>query len=106
MDIPRILQKIRPGASWQIGDIYETLEWTDEVQKKPTLEEIEIGALVFEEDFKRERIAYKILSDPEYPMPYDMIKAMWLYLTTNDKSKIEFLSQKIEQINSKFNSKE
>ena len=37
MDIIHAVHSLRPGASWFInGDAYEGLEWTDEVQTKPT----------------------------------------------------------------------
>ena len=40
--IAAILQKIRPGASWNLnGDSYDGLEWLDENQVKPTPVEIE-----------------------------------------------------------------
>lgn len=40
MDIPSILQSIRPGETWElIGDEYDGLVWTD-TTKKPTLDEL------------------------------------------------------------------
>ena len=42
VSIPIALQNIRPGATWRVSDNdYDTLEWTDEVQSKPTREEVE-----------------------------------------------------------------
>ncbi len=39
--IDAILRKIRPGATWNLdGDTYEGLQWTDPLQVKPTLAEI------------------------------------------------------------------
>jgi hypothetical protein len=60
MDIPAILQQIRPGASWYLaGESYEGLEWRDEVQSKPTLNEIEaawpLGPLASDINAERER---------------------------------------------------
>ena len=46
--IPDALQALRPGAQWVLrGDSYDGLEWLDEVQTKPTEEEVndEIAAL-------------------------------------------------------------
>lgn len=41
MDIPVILQSIRPGASWTLnGDDYAGLDWLDD-SPKPTLAELE-----------------------------------------------------------------
>lgn len=41
MDIPAVLNVIRPGAAWSLnGDTYEGLTWLDD-SEKPTLDEIE-----------------------------------------------------------------
>ena len=40
--ITKALSDIRPKTEWSlIGDSYEGLEWLDQLQTKPTLEEIE-----------------------------------------------------------------
>jgi hypothetical protein len=42
MDIPTILQSIRPGASWSLnGDGYAGLVWMDVNSNKPTLAELQ-----------------------------------------------------------------
>ena len=43
--LPEILFRLRPGAKWRLPDIhdYETLEWNDESQTKPTLEELTVN---------------------------------------------------------------
>lgn len=40
--LPEVLVRVRPGAKWKLADIhdYKTLEWIDENQTKPTLEEL------------------------------------------------------------------
>ena len=43
MDIALAVQQCRPGAEWLCGETYESLEWLDAVQAKPTLEELEIA---------------------------------------------------------------
>ena len=46
--IPDALQALRPGAEWVLrGNTYDGLEWLDQVQTKPTEEEVndEIAAL-------------------------------------------------------------
>lgn len=41
MDIPAVLQSIRPGAAWTLnGDSYDGLDWLDD-SPKPTLAELE-----------------------------------------------------------------
>lgn len=44
MNIPKILNAIRPSASWSCSGTYATLVWHDTVQTKPTLTEIEAAA--------------------------------------------------------------
>ena len=41
--LPEVLVRLRPGAKWKLIDIndYETLEWGDTSQTKPTMEECE-----------------------------------------------------------------
>jgi hypothetical protein len=42
MNIPVILNMIRPGARWVLnGESYDGLVWLDEGQAKPTLQEIQ-----------------------------------------------------------------
>jgi hypothetical protein len=43
--LPEVLVRVRPGAKWRLPDIhdYETLEWNDESQTKPTLEELTVN---------------------------------------------------------------
>jgi len=40
MDIPKVVQHIRPGAEWSCGDTYESLTWNGP-GKKPTLADIQ-----------------------------------------------------------------
>lgn len=40
-DIPSALLALRPGASWcLVGEDYSGLEWNDEIQTKPTEQEV------------------------------------------------------------------
>jgi hypothetical protein len=42
INIPNALQILRPGAQWVLrGDTVEDLEWNDNIQTKPTQEEID-----------------------------------------------------------------
>jgi hypothetical protein len=52
--IPDALQVLRPGAEWVLrGNEYSGLEWLDQVQTKPTEEEVqdEITTLTLQEPF-------------------------------------------------------
>ncbi len=66
MNIPKILITIRPGASWSLrGDTYEDLEWHDEVQVKPTLQEMEDAQADLDDLSYRDQraVAYPPLGD-------------------------------------------
>ena len=40
--ITKALKDLRPNAEWSlVGDSYEGLEWLDQLQSKPSLEEVE-----------------------------------------------------------------
>lgn len=42
MRLADVLQELKPGAEWvAYGDTYEDIVWLDEVQLKPTKEEVE-----------------------------------------------------------------
>jgi hypothetical protein len=45
MNIPLILNSIRPKAAWSLSGDFDTLVWLDTAQTKPTLAEISAGAL-------------------------------------------------------------
>ena len=56
MDIPAVLGKIRPGASWGMlgpSNDYNSLDWRDKKQKKPTLKEIEAAWPEVEAEIQR-----------------------------------------------------
>jgi len=40
MDIPQVIQHIRPGAEWSCGDTYESIIWNGQGEK-PTLAELQ-----------------------------------------------------------------
>ncbi len=76
MDIVSAVQSLRPKASWMLnGDEYEGLEWLDEIQTKPTKEEInqEIERLKAE----HERTEYQRQRAPEYPSIGDQLDALF-----------------------------
>jgi len=76
MDIIHAVHSLRPGASWFInGDDYEGLEWVDEIQSKPTEDEIaqEIERLKAE----HERTEYQRQRKPEYPPIGDQLDALF-----------------------------
>ena len=69
--IPDALQALRPGAEWVLrGNEYSGLEWLDQVQQKPTEQEVndEIARLTAELPNKiakeNRAAAYKLEADP------------------------------------------
>jgi len=86
--LPEILFRLRPGAKWRLPDIhdYETLEWNDESQTKPTLEELTVNyqELIDAQPFKyfrEERNKRLDQSDKyivaDYPHPTPEKKQEW-----------------------------
>jgi hypothetical protein len=76
MDIGSALQFLRPKASWMLnGDTYDSLEWLDKTQTKPTEDEInqEIERLRAE----HERTQYQRQRVPEYPSITDQLDALF-----------------------------
>lgn len=50
MDLPAVLQHLRPGETWVCGETYETLQWTD-ATPAPTLAECEAAWKEIERDY-------------------------------------------------------
>mgnify|MGYP003347196667 FL=1 len=75
-DIVNALLTLRPNAKWFMnGDEYEGLVWEDEIQSKPTKEEIlaEVEKLKqkwIDEEYRRKRA-------PEYPRLEDQLDALF-----------------------------
>ena len=69
MNIPKILQEIRPGADWTLtGTGYGGLNWTDSIQSKPSLQEITNAEVI---------VLYKENRKAEYPPIEDQLDALW-----------------------------
>lgn len=76
MDITKAIISLRPGASWSIsGEDYEGLEWTDEVQTKPTEEEIQEELQRLQTEYEAKE--YQRQRAPEYPDIKDQLDAIW-----------------------------
>lgn len=65
------IQNLRPNSKWIVGTTYESLEWLDEEQSKPTKEEIEAEITRLEEEYKSKE--YARLREAEYPPITDYI---------------------------------
>ena len=74
--IVEALESLRPGARWSLdGDTYEGLEWLDEIQSKPTEEEVEIEALRFQDEYEVKE--YQRQRVFEYPAIGDQLDALF-----------------------------
>ena len=74
--IVEALESLRPGARWSLdGDTYEGLEWLDEIQSKPTEEEVEIEALRFQDEYEVKEYQRQRVS--EYPAIGDQLDALF-----------------------------
>lgn len=74
--IAKALTSLRPKAKWTLrGDTYEGLEWLDENQTKPSLEEINAEIARLQAEY--EATAYQRKRQPEYPPIGDQLDALW-----------------------------
>jgi hypothetical protein len=74
--ITKALASLRPNASWVIeGFTYDGIQWLDEVQTKPTLEEVnaEIARLQADYDAKQ----YQRDRANEYPSIVDQLDTLY-----------------------------
>ena len=87
--IPEVLVRLRPGAKWRVKDIhdYESIEWNDTSQTKPSIEECENMFV----QLKSERIMDNIRTHrntllektdkyivADFPHPTEETKQAWL----------------------------
>jgi len=99
---PKIVQKLRPGATgWIIrgNPSYECLEWDDENYSKPTEEEwnAELDNLIKEfndNEYKRGRVS-------EYPPLEDFVDAYY-WMQKGDSSKMDIYIMKCDEIKQKY----
>ena len=72
MEIGKALNSLKPGALWILrGETYEGLEWKDEVQTKPTEQEI------LNEIARLDSLVYRQQRAAEYPSIGDQLDALW-----------------------------
>ena len=69
------IQNLRPNSSWELHDEnYDTLDWRDKNQSKPTKEEVEAEALRIKADYDSKE--YQRLRAVEYPPVTDYLDAI------------------------------
>jgi len=86
------LQTLKPGAIWILrGDTYAGLDWKDEVQTKPTEQELtnEIARL--------EGLVYQQQRTVEYPSVGDQLDALW-----KGGSAAEEMLAKVQAVKTKY----
>jgi hypothetical protein len=69
------LQNLKPGATWELRDEdYNTLQWTDPIQTKPTKAEVETEARRIKAEW--DALEYQRLRALEYPPVTDYLDAV------------------------------
>lgn len=75
-DIVDALQSLRPKAEWSLkGNSYEGLQWLDEIQSKPTENEVEREIQRLQEEYSTKEYQRQRLK--EYPAITDQLDAIW-----------------------------
>jgi hypothetical protein len=76
MSIEKAIEQLRPNARWVIiGEpAYSNLQWTDELQSRPTKIEVETLAAQIEEE--QNNLRYRRLRAKEYPPITDYLDAV------------------------------
>lgn len=70
------LMSLRPGAAWSlIGENYTGLEWLDETQTKPTLEECEDEMVRLKAEYDQKQ--YQRDRKAEYPSITDQLDTLY-----------------------------
>jgi hypothetical protein len=82
-----------------MNEDYDTLDWIDKVQTKPTKEEVEEALSVLNENQLDPKIAGKRLSS--YPPLADFADAYY-WAQKGDNSKMEEYLKKIEEVKNKY----
>lgn len=94
--IVKAIMKLRPGAQWALrGDTYEGLEWLDEVQTKPS--EQEINAAILEVEAEIASTEYQRKRKVEYPEIGDQLDALW-----KGGQALEDMKQQIMAVKAKY----
>ena len=76
VDITHAITSLRPGATWIIHDEdYEKLEWLDEIQTKPTLEECQAEIVRLQTEYDNKE--YQRLRAAEYPSFADQFDILY-----------------------------
>lgn len=75
IDITHALLSLRPGAAWTCGVTYDSITWFDEVQSKPTQEEVELEVTRLQAEWVRNE--YQRLRAKEYPEWEDQMDILY-----------------------------
>lgn len=65
VNLAAALASLRPGAQWATGTSYDSIQWFDEVQTKPTEDEVNAELLRLQEIYDRNE--YQRLRERAYP---------------------------------------
>ena len=82
--IPPAIQSIRPKAEFSCGETYESLEWLDKTQVKPTEQEFDDALAAWNTEYDSQEYARK--RREEYPGIDDLTIALY---ESEDKAAID-----------------
>jgi hypothetical protein len=92
-NIVKALESLCSGAQWSMnGDTYEGIEWLDQTQTKPTIEEINAEILRQQEEYSNKE--YQRLRQKEYPSFADQFDLLYHGGYDAWKSAIESIKNK------------
>lgn len=98
--IVQALMQLRPGAKWQLdGNDYEGLTWSDQVQTKPTKQEVENKVAELLADFQSKE--YQRKRQPEYPPLTELADALY-HQQNGDETKMTAYLAKCEAVKQKY----
>ncbi len=101
MNIVNAILSLRPGAKFNInGRSYDELNWLDETQTKPTLEEIEVEILRLQAEYDAKE--YQRLREPEYPKLADQLDMLWHAIDENKLDTSSDFYQSLKAVKDKY----
>lgn len=100
MNIGIALNSLRPGAQWSINGIdYEGLQWLDETQTKPTLEEVTQEVARLQAEYNKTE--YQRQRSSEYPDLKEFVDAYY-WAQNGDNTKMNAYIVKCSTVKNKY----
>lgn len=98
--IDKAILSLRPGAFWTLhGDTYQGIDWQDNVQTKPTEQEVEDEVVRLKAEFAATE--YQRLRAKEYPPLTELADALY-HQQNGDDTKMTAYLAKCESVKQKY----